>query len=174
MYKTKITEEKKASVQYLKDSFTGVNDFIFTDYRGLTVAQITTLRTRLRELGADYHVIKNRYAKIAFKEMDISVLEDFLLGPTAVALARDESGTVAKELFGFVKDSSLSIKGALVDGKLLNPVEVEAFSKLPTRAELIAKLMGTMNAPLQNLTYALDAIGTKLVRTLQAVADQKG
>lgn len=174
MYKTKITEEKKASVQYLKDSFTGVNDFIFTDYRGLTVAQITTLRTRLRELGADYHVIKNRYAKIAFKEMDISVLGEFLLGPTAVALARDESGTVAKELFGFVKDSSLSIKGALVDGKLLNPGEVEAFSKLPTRTELIAKLMGTMNAPLQNLTYALDAIGTKLVRTLQAVADQKG
>lgn len=174
MYKTKITEEKKASVQYLKDSFTGVNDFIFTDYRGLTVAQITTLRTKLRELGADYHVIKNRYAKIAFKEMDISVLGEFLLGPTAVALAREESGTVAKELFGFVKDSSLSIKGALVDGKLLNPGEVEAFSKLPTRAELIAKLMGTMNAPLQNLTYALDAIGTKLVRTLQAVADQKG
>lgn len=174
MYKTKITEEKKASVQYLKDSFTGVNDFIFTDYRGLTVAQITTLRTKLRELGADYHVIKNRYAKIAFKEMDISVLGEFLLGPTAVALAREESGTVAKELFGFVKDSSLSIKGALVDGKLLNPGEVEAFSKLPTRAELIAKLMGTMNAPLQNLTYALDAIGTKLVRALQAVADQKG
>ena len=173
MYVTKINDEKKEMIQSLKDSFDGVNDFIFTDYRGLTVEQITALRGKLRELETDYRVIKNRYAKIAFKDMKYSVADDCLIGPTAVAMVRAESGPVTKELFGFAKNTSLFVKGALIDGKAFDSAEVESYSKLPTRAELLGKLMGTMNAPLQNVCYVLNGISTKLVRTLQAVAEQK-
>ncbi|MGI9256214.1 MAG: 50S ribosomal protein L10 [Salinispira sp.] len=173
MYKTKVTEAKRAAVQSLKDNFSGVNDFIFTDYRGLSVGEITKLRRALRELSAEYYVVKNRHAEIALRDLEYPALGDFLTGPTAVALAQEESAPVAKEIINFSKDSSLSVKGALIDGKILDLNDLEAFSKLPGRLELIAQLMGTMNAPIQSLTFALNAVSTKLVRTLQALAEQK-
>ncbi len=172
-YATKVTAGKQAAVQAIKDSFTGVNDFIFTDYRGLTVEQITALRGKLRELKAEYHVIKNNFAKIAFKDMQYPAVDDFLVGPTALALARDESAPVARELLDLAKDWPLEIKGGLIDGNVFDQAQVTGFSKLPTRLELVAMLMGTMNAPLQNVVYALGGVTIKLVRTLQAVADQK-
>ena len=173
MYVTRVSNERKEAVNLLKDSFDGVNDFIFTDYRGLTVKQITSLRRKLRELSADYRVTKNRFAKIAFKELEYPAIDDCLLGPTAIAMTRDESGPVAKELFDFAKSTSLSIKGALISGKLYDALEVENFSKLPTRIELIAKLMRTVHAPVQKLAYTLAATSIKLLCTMQAVADQK-
>jgi large subunit ribosomal protein L10 len=172
-YVTKVNAGKREAVQAIKDSFEGVNDFIFADYRGLTVEQITELRTKLRELNAEFHVIKNNFAKIAFRDLEYPEVDEYLVGPTAVAMARDESGPVAKELFKLAKDWPLEIKGGLVNGNVFGQTDMDAYSKLPTRLELIAKLMGTMNAPVQNLVFGLNGISTKLVRTLQAVADQK-
>lgn len=172
-YVTRVNSAKKEAVQSLKDSFSGVNDYIFTDYRGLTVEQITELRTKLRELDAEYHVIKNNFAKLALKDMEMPVVDDYLVGPTAVALTRDESGPVAKELLKLAKDWPLEVKGGIVNGNVFDANQVIEYSKLPTRIELIAMLMGTMNAPVQNFVYGLNGIATKLVRTLQAVADQK-
>ncbi len=172
-YTVKINEGKKEAVASIKGSFEGVKDFIFTDYRGLSVEQITLLRTKLRNLDAEYHVVKNNYAKLAFRDMDIETVDEYLVGPTAIALARGDSGVVAKELLGMTKDWTLAVKGGYIDGNAFNATQVEAFSKLPTRDELIAKLMATMNAPLQNFVYALNGVTTKLVRTLQAVADKK-
>lgn len=172
-YVTKINAGKTEAVNALKESFDGVNDFIFTDYRGLSVEQITELRNKLRELNAEYHVIKNNFAKIAFRDLEYPEVGDYLVGPTAVAMARDESGPVAKELFKLAKDWPLDVKGGLINGNVFDGGQVNEFSKLPTRIELIAKLMGTMNAPMQNFVYALNGVSTKLVRTLQAVADKK-
>lgn len=172
-YTTKVQSHKVESVDSLKHAFEGVNDYIFTNYRGLTVAQITELRNRLRAENAVYKVIKNRFAKIALKDMDQPLVDEHLTGPTAVALARGESGTVAKILFEMSKELPLEVKGGIINGNVFNAAQVEAFSKLPSRLELIAKLMGTMKAPIQNLVYTIDAVPTKLVRTLQAVADQK-
>ncbi len=173
-YQTKVQSHKVESVDSLKDDFKGVNDYIFTNYRGLTVSQITNLRSRLRAENAVYKVIKNRFAKIALKDLDQPVVDEHLTGPTAVALARGESGSVAKILFELAKDLPLEIKGGIINGNVFNAAQIEAFSKLPGRLELISMLMSTMQAPIQNVVYTLDAIPTKLVRTLQAVADKKG
>jgi large subunit ribosomal protein L10 len=96
------------------------------------------------------------------------------VGPTAVAMAREEAGPVAKTLIDFGKDAPVAMKGGLLDGNVYDEAGVVAFSKLPTRIELIAKLMGTMQAPVQNVAFALNGVTTKLVRTLAAVAEAKG
>ncbi|MBR1919660.1 MAG: 50S ribosomal protein L10 [Spirochaetales bacterium] len=164
-YQTRITPAKEDAVKALKDEFSGYNGFIFTEYRGMTVAQITELRTELRKNDAQYRVIKNRFAKIAMKELGKSGAEEQMVGPTAIALAKgDESNVVAKALYAAIKNGSpMQVKGALIDGELMSADQVEALSKLPTRLELIASLMGTMKAPVQ-----------KLAATLLAYVESKG
>lgn len=172
-YITRINDEKKGAVNSLKDLLQESSDFIFTNYRGLTVSQITELRDKLREEDATFRVVKNRFAKIALKDMEQPEVDDFLIGPTAIALPKKEAGPVAKILVEFGKENPVEIKGGIINSRVFTEKEVEEFSKLPTRDELIAKLMGTMNAPVQNFVYTLNAIPQKLVRVLQAVADQK-
>lgn len=172
-YQVKIQQNKVDAINALKDEFKEVKDFIFTDYRGLTVEQITELRNKLREHDATYKVVKNRFAKIALKDLERPLVDEYLTGPTALALPTGESGAVAKVLVEFAKNAPMSIKGGIVDGNVFNASQMEEFSKLPTKDELIAKLMGTMRAPVQHVVYVLNAVPTKLVRTLQAVADAK-
>jgi len=172
-YEVKIQSYKTEAIESLKEEFKDVKDFIFTDYRGLTVSQITELRNKLRENNATLKVVKNRFAKIALKEMDKESAADYLVGPTAIALARDESGPVAKAILDFGEEAPIEVKGGIIGDKMFSLDEIKAFSKLPTKIELIAKLMGTMRAPIQNVVYVLNAVPQKLVRTLQAVADKK-
>lgn len=173
MSEKRIQPNKLEAVKALKESFANVNDFFFTDYRGLTVEQITELRGKLREQEAEIHVVKNNFAKIALKELEYENVDEYFVGPTAIALAMGESGPVAKTLLSFGKDAPIEMKGGLVNGNVFDEKQIEAYSKLPTRLELIGKLMGTMNAPLQNMVYVMNGVTTKLVRTLQAVADSK-
>jgi large subunit ribosomal protein L10 len=170
---TKPQAYKIEAVDTLKTKFQGFSSYIFTDYRGLTVEQITNLRGSLRKLGAEYKVVKNNFAKIAFRELSRPDVSSYLVGPSAIALARDEPSLVAKSLLDFARETSVKIKGGLVDGQVFNDKQMEALSRLPSRTELIAKLMGTINAPLQNLVYAMNGVASKLVRTLAAVADKK-
>ncbi|MFA6773240.1 MAG: 50S ribosomal protein L10 [Sphaerochaeta sp.] len=155
-YKTRITPAKEEAAKALKDEFSQYTGYIFTDYRGMTVEQITKLRRTLMKKDAAYRVVKNRFAKIALTELD-NQADDQLVGPTAIALVRgDEANVVAKELFATIKEGSpIQVKGAMLDGKFFTPEEVEAFSKLPTKLELIASLMGTMKAPVQKLAATL-------------------
>ena len=164
-YQTRVNAAKEDAVKALKDEFQGYNGFIFTDYRGMTVAQITELRNALRKNDAAYRVVKNRYAKIAFKDLGKTGAEDQMVGPTAVALAKgDESNVVAKAIFETIKNGApIEVKGAIIDGEVMDAASVEALSKLPTRLELIASLMGTMKAPVQ-----------KLAATLLAYLESKG
>jgi large subunit ribosomal protein L10 len=169
----KIQQYKSDAVTQLRDKIRQAPGLIFTDYRGLTVAQITDLRRSLRKQAAEYKVVKNNYAKIAMRELGLPFEEDFLTNPTAIALARTDIGPVAKTLFDFAKESPLKVKGGMIEGQALRAPAVEAISRLPGRLELLAMLLGTLNAPLRNLMYALKGVSSKLVRTLQAVADQK-
>ncbi|MDD3056779.1 MAG: 50S ribosomal protein L10 [Sphaerochaeta sp.] len=155
-YKTRITPAKEEAVKQLKDEFSQYTGYIFTDYRGMTVEQITTLRRTLMKKDAAYRVVKNRFAKIALTELN-NQADEQLVGPTAIALVRgDEANIVAKDLFAIGKEGApLKVKGAMLDGKYFSPEEVEAFSKLPTKLELIASLMGTMKAPVQKLAATL-------------------
>ena len=160
-----VAQAKEDAVKALKEEFEGYNGFIFTDYRGMTVSQITELRNSLRKNDAQFRVVKNRYAKIAFQNLGKTGAEDQMVGPTAVALAKgDESNVVAKALFEAIKNGApMQVKGAIIDGEVMDGAKVEALSKLPTKLELIASLMGTMKAPVQ-----------KLAATLLAYVESKG
>lgn len=170
---TKVQPHKTEALEVLKATLSQNQEFIFTDYRGLTVEQITELRGRLRSQQADYKVVKNRYAKLAFEQLDKGAAAGVFVGPTAIALVKQDSAAAAKLLFDFARDTPVQVKGAYVDGRFFDAAQTEALSKLPSRDQLIAQLMSTMNAPLQNLVYAMNGVTQKLVRVLQAVADQK-
>ena len=169
----KIQPYKTEGIRKIKELIESSTDVIFTDFRGLNVAQITELRRSLQEREAEYRVVKNSYARLALRELGFPFEEDFLIDPTALALAKADIGPITKVLFDFTRDSTLKVKGGLVEGRVVSSAEVEAISKLPARNDLYAILMGTMNAPLTNLVYAMSGIASKLVRTLQAVAESK-
>ena len=171
----KIQESKTKAIGALKETFSVAEDFIFTDYRGLTVEQITALRKNLRAKEVEYKVVKNHFARLAFEQLSAPDVSSYFIGPTAVAIAPKDSSEVAKILFDFSKETpALKIKGALVGGTVYNSAQTEAYSRLPGRLELISMLMSVMNGPARNLTAALNDIPSRLVRTVKAIADQKG
>jgi large subunit ribosomal protein L10 len=170
----KIQDAKVASINELKDSFGSAKDFIFADYRGLTVEQITALRRRLRAKEAKFSVVKNNFARIAFEQLSAPDVGSYLTGPTAVAISPKDANEVAKLLFEFSKEApALKVKGALVGTAVYDSAQTEAFSKLPGKLELIAMLMSVMKGPVRNLVGAVNDINARLVRTVKAVGDQK-
>ena len=168
-YKTKINADKEAAVKSLKEEFGKYSGFIFADYRGLTVEQITELRRQLRTKAAVCRVIKNRYAKIAMKEIGHDNLDDQMVGPTAVVMGNEDQNALAKIVFEAVKASGdkLQVKGAFLDGNKMDAASVEAFSKLPGKSELISMLMATLKAPVQKLAATLLAYHDKLESSSQ-------
>ena len=164
-YHVKVTETKEAAVKQLKEEFGQYSGFIFADYRGLTVAQISDLRKQLRAKDAVCRVVKNRYAKIAMKELGHEGVDDKLVGPTAIVLAKgDEQSAIAKIVVDAQKgtDNKLKVRGGFLDGRAFDAAEVDAFSKLPGRLDLISHLMATMMAPVQKVAATLLAYQEKL------------
>ena len=171
----KIQESKTKAIGELKDSFGKAQDYIFTDYRGLTVEQITNLRKQLRAKDVRYTVVKNNFAKIAFEQLATPDVSAYLVGPTAVAITPRDTNEVAKIFYDFLKEApALKVKGSLVSGSVYDAAQTEAFSKLPGRLELISMLMSVLNAPARNLAAALNDVPSRVVRTIKAIADQKG
>jgi large subunit ribosomal protein L10 len=170
----KIQDAKVVSIKELKDLFEKAPDFIFTDYRGLTVEQITALRTQLRAKEAQFKVVKNNFARIAFEQLSAPDVSGYLTGPTAIAVSPKDSNEIAKILLEFAKETpALNVKGGLVGNTVYDANQVAAFSRLPGRLELISMLMSVMNGPARNLAAALNDINARLVRTVKAVADKK-
>ncbi|MCR5437086.1 MAG: 50S ribosomal protein L10 [Treponema sp.] len=159
----KIQPVKTEAIENAKKTFADYSDFIFADYRGLTVEQITALRDKLREKNAVLKVVKNNFARIAFEDMKVENVADYLKGPTVIAMVKEDSNEVAKVLFDFAKDTpALAIKGASIANEIYDVAKVEAYSKVPGKKQLIAMLMSAMNGPVQ-----------KLAATLKAYADSK-
>ena len=158
----KIQPAKTAAIEEAKKTFAEYNDFIFADYRGMTVEQISNLRGKLREHDAVLKVVKNNFARIAFEDMKIENVADYLKGPTVVAMSKEDSNVVAKVLFDFAKDAPVTVKGAVVDKEVLDAVKIEAFSKVPGRKELISMLMSAMNGPVRQLAATIKAYAEKL------------
>ena len=171
----KIQEAKVKSIGETKEVFSASQDFIFTDFRGLTVEQITSLRRQLQGKGAHYKVVKNNFARIAFQQLSApDEVSAYLTGPTAIAIAPKDANEVAKVLLDFARETpALQVKGGLVGRDVYTAAQVEAFSRLPARLELISMLMSVMNGPARNLAAALNDIPARLVRTVKAIADKK-
>jgi large subunit ribosomal protein L10 len=159
----KIQKSKADAIAMERDRISKVSDYIFTDYRGLTVAQISALRKQLREKSAAYHIVKNNFARIAFEELKLDVKAGTFEGPTAVAYATADANEVAKILFDFSKEvPAVKVKGGLVDKAYLDAKQLEALSKLPGRNTLIAMFMAGLKSPVQKLAYTLVAIRDKM------------
>ena len=158
----KIQPAKTAAIENAKKTFAEYNDFIFADYRGLTVEQITDLRGKLREKNAVLKVVKNNFAKIAFDDMKVENVADYLKGPTVIAMANEDSNEVAKVLFDFAKDvPALSVKGASISKEIYDQAKVEAYSKVPGKKQLYSMLMSAMNGPVRQLAATIKAYAEK-------------
>ncbi|GHU38635.1 50S ribosomal protein L10 [Spirochaetia bacterium] len=174
----KIQDIKTKSIASAKEIFSSADnskDYIFTEYRGLTVEQITALRKSLRAKNTVYKVVKNNFARIAFQQLSApDAVASYLVGPTAIAVTEKDANETAKILLDFKREApTLVVKGGLVAGAVYDAAQIEAFSKLPGRLELISMLMSCMNGPVRNLASALNDIPSRLVRTVKAIADKK-
>jgi len=158
----KIQPAKAEAIENAKKTFAEYNDFIFADYRGLTVEQITALRGKLREKNAVLKVVKNNFAKIAFDDMKVENVADYLKGPTVIAMANEDSNEVAKVLFDFAKDvPALSVKGASISKEIYDQAKIEAYSKVPGKKQLYSMLMSAMNGPVRQLAATIKAYAEK-------------
>ena len=167
----KTQPAKKAAIEEAKKILSEYKEFIFVEYRGLTVEQITKLRKSLREKDATIKVIKNNFARVAFSEMNNNDVAQFLSGPTAIAMVKDEANESAKILFDFIKEApSLVVKGAWVENEVYDAEKIEALSKLPGKKQLIAMLMSAINGPAQKLAATLQAYVEKLEKEGPAAA----
>jgi large subunit ribosomal protein L10 len=169
----KVQAYKIEARDAVKRTIQASGDIVFTDFRGLSVAQITELRRSLGAEQATLTVVKNSYALRAFQEAGIPGTEVFFQGPTALAFAQRDAGPTAKLLFEYARSSTLQVKGAYCGGRILSAQEVDALSRLPGRTQLLAWLMGTVKAPVSSLVYVLNAVTQKLLRTLVAVQEKK-
>jgi large subunit ribosomal protein L10 len=166
-------EQKKAVVSEVSGAITDAQAAVLAEYRGLTVAQMTELRKQAREAGVFFRVVKNTLARRAVDGSDFACLQDELVGPLAFAASSDPVA-VAKVLSQFAKDNEkLVIKSGAMGGKVISLAEVQALAKLPSREELLATLLGTMQAPVAKFVRTLNEVPTKFVRALAAVRDSK-
>ena len=168
-------QQKKEKVEKLKGILTKSKMIVFSDYRGLTVSEITRLRRRLQSANGDYVVAKNTLAQKACEQIEgIVDMEPYLKGPTALTIAYGDPAVIAKGLLDFMKESKkTSIKGVILENKDINIETLKDIANLPSREVMISRLLGTLNAPATNLAYALKGVATKLVGTLEAVKKQK-
>ena len=160
-------------INELKDEIKNYSNFIFTNYRGLNVEQINGLRNKLRENGAEFHVVKNRYMKRVLNNLGIEELDQFLIDPTALTYFNVDVSEIAKILVEKLEDTTLELKGGYTDGLLLSAKDVEAISKLPSKQVLIGQTVGLLNTPIVGLLYVLNGTIMKFVTTLKAIERMK-
>ena len=152
------TQEKIDAVSDLRGRLHGVKTVLLTEYRGLTVQQISELRKQLRAVSAEYKVVKNRLAKIAISASELQVLTPQLTGPLALVVSKDDPVAVAKTVSTFARtNQALTIKGGYVDGRLMAPDALRALAELPSKDTLRAQLVGANSGPLTQLVGLLQA-----------------
>lgn len=167
-------EDKVQLVRELRETIEGSSALILTDYRGLTVGDITALRRKLREVGAEYRVVKNTLFQLAAVDLGYSDLSSYLSGPTAVAFVHNEPVAPAKALMDFIREHKIPrVKGGLVEGKTYGPEQIQALSKIPPKEILVSQLLGSVQAPITGLVGTLNGLVANLVYTLQAVSEKK-
>jgi large subunit ribosomal protein L10 len=152
-------ESKKAIVAGIREKLEKAQSVILVDYRGITVEEDTALRAAFRKEEVEYAVLKNTMVELAAKEAGIEGLDDYLKGPTAVAFGYQDPVAPARIAADFMKKSKkAAFKCGVVDKKFLDQQGVTALSELPSKEVLIAKIMGSLNAPITNFVYAIEAI----------------
>ena len=168
-----MAQWKVEAIDKLKGELKGYSSFVFTDYRGMNVEQMSSLRKTLRGKGARFHVVKNRFVKRVMQELGRDGVEGFLVNPTALVYSSVDVANVCKVLVDAAKDTPLRIKGGFADGAVISAEGIVKISKLPSRQVLIARTVGLLNAPISGFVYALGGLLPKFVRTLKAIEVKK-
>jgi len=169
-------EQKKLAVEEIKQLFTDNESVVVVSFSGITVEEITKLRVKFREANVDYRVLKNTLVKRAIADLNLPEIEEKLAGPSAFAFG--DAVSPAKVVADFLAENrdnvkKMQIKGGVVEGRYIDEAGVVALSKLPSREELIAKMLGSMNAPISNFVGVLSATLRSLLYALNAVKEQK-
>ncbi|MBP3619733.1 MAG: 50S ribosomal protein L10 [Clostridia bacterium] len=164
-------EAKKLVVEEIKEKFSKAKTIAFVDYRGITVAEDTALRKKFRENGCEYKVYKNRLMLKALSDLGIECSANYFEGTTAVAIGYDDEVAPAKIACDFVKESKkMAIKFGILNGVSVDAANIEALATLPSKEELIAKLLGTLNNTASSLCRVLSAPARGVVVALNAIA----
>ena len=155
-------ELKKPIVEEISASIKDAQSVVLVDYRGLTVEQDTELRKQLREAGITYKVYKNTMMNFAFKGTDCEALAPYLEGPSAVAISTEDATAPARILCKFAKTADkLEVKGGIVEGIAYDAAGIENVSKIPSREELLSKLLGSIQSPITNFARVMNQLAEK-------------
>ena len=168
-------EEKASAISELGEGIGQATNAFVISFKGITVPQVTELRRQVRDTNSTYVVVKNTLALIAVKDSPLTALKDQFSGPTAVALNRTDAVALAKALTKFAKDvPSISFKGAMLNGQIVAADQIQAIANLPSREELISKLLFLMQSPIRGLAIVLNANIRNIAVVLSEIAKQRG
>ncbi len=166
--------EKEQVVQELAQRLADTQATFLADYRGINVEQATQLRRELVQAGVEYRVVKNNLLRLAAKGTPSEGLQSYCAGPTAIALSGDDPVAPAKILSKYAKQiDAFELKAGVLSGQMLSVAEIGALADLPSREELLAKALSTMNAPVSNFVGTMAAIPRSLVQVLGAIGEKK-
>lgn len=156
---SKVLEAKKQVVSEIAENLRESKTTILVDYRGLTVAEVTELRSQLREAGVEFKVYKNTMTRRAVEEVELTDLNDLLTGPTAIAFSKDDIIAPAKILSNFAKEhEALEIKGGVVEGSVATLDQIKELADLPSYEGMVSMLLSVLQAPIRNFAYATKAV----------------
>ena len=170
-----VIERKQAVVDDLSQKLEGAQAFFLTDFTGISVKHMTELRAKLRDAGIEYVVVKNTLAKRALDGLDVPDIAEFFTGPTGLVIGRDNAVEAAKILDDFAKahEDRPKIKAGLVDRKQMSAAEVARLAKLPPREQLLAELLGALQAPLAQFAYVVQAHVNEFAGLLEALRAER-
>ncbi len=166
-------ENKQNIVDELHTAWSESDSAVVAQYSGLNVVAMGDLRGRLHTAGVSLRIVKNTLARRAAKGTGLEAVEEFFTGPVAIAYGTDPVG-MAKAISDFAKkNEALEIRGGVLDGKVIDAAGIKALASLPSRDELLAKMLGSMQSPISGFVRTLNEIPASFVRTLAAIRDQK-
>ena len=172
-----MQEIKKDIVQKIADRLVDAKSIVLVNYKGINIPEVEELRSRMRKSEVDYFVAKNTFIKHALKQLNLEGLDDFLNQETAVAVSKVDEVSPAKIIKEFVKemmkDKDFNFKAGIVDGTFMSIEELDRLSKLPSKDELLAKVLSCMNAPISNFVNVNSQIIKKFVYAVKAIAEKK-
>ncbi len=168
-------ETKQQMVAELHEKLQRAKAVFLADFRGMNVGKATELRNELRKAAVEYKVVKNTLLDLASRETDKEALASHYAGPTAIALSYDDPVAAAKVLSRFAKEQQnvFKLKAGVLSGKAISVADIQALADLPSREVLLAKLLGTLQAPTTNFVGVLAAVPGSFVRVLNAIKNQK-